>query len=159
MKSCFLIFSLLLSFYSFAEYSAEYPQGPIPSLTPGRLCERPDEYRYPERIPYCSRDVDSSLKADIFREYRDQGFRLNPKERNQYKIDHLIPLCAGGSNHEDNLWPQHMSIYVITDRLESLGCEKLKLGKILQKDLVDLILAAKKDLDRVSDTLTYLERL
>lgn len=159
MQITFFIFSLFFSLTVCAGYVAEYPQGPLPSLTPGKLCERPDSYRYPERIAYCNRDVDPDLKAEIFRDYRQEGYRLNPKERRDYKIDHLIPLCAGGSNSEDNLWPQHMSIYAITDQLESLGCEKLKLGKILQRDLVNMIIAAKKDLNLVPQTIDYLSRL
>jgi hypothetical protein len=141
------------------DFKAEYPLGPVESLTPGSLCDRPDAYRYPERIPYCNRAVDPSLKDDVFREYRNEGYRLTPSHRSQYKIDHLIPLCAGGSNNETNLWPQHMSVYVKTDPLEPIGCEKLKNGKIKQKDLVKLILEAKKNLSLVPKTLQYLQKL
>jgi hypothetical protein len=140
-------------------YKAEYPKGPETQLTPGSYCDRPDTYRYPERIAYCNRDVDPQLKADVFKEYRNQGYRLDLKHRNDYKIDHLIPLCAGGSNHEDNLWPQHVSIYTLTDPLESVGCEKLKAGKIKQVDLVALIISAKKDLSLVKKTLGILNGL
>lgn len=157
----FISLFLVLTATSFAgnSFKGEYPKGPESSLTPGRLCERPDAYRYPERIAYCNRDVDPMLKDDVFREYRNEGYRLNPKERGRYKIDHLIPLCAGGSNDEDNLWPQHESLYLQTDQLESLGCEKLKLAKIKQADLVKLIIAAKKDTSLVQKTLSYLMRL
>jgi hypothetical protein len=133
--------------------------GPLDILTPGSLCDLPDAHRYPERIAYCNRAVDTTLKDDVFKEYRLAGFRLNPRHRSQYKIDHLIPLCAGGSNRENNLWPQHMSIFERTDGLESLGCTKLKAGKIKQAALVKLILAAKKDLKLVTKTMKQLERL
>lgn len=155
--------SFLISFCSFAAINenikGEFPEGPSEELTPGSLCDRPDTYRYPERIAYCERNVDSSLKDEVFNEYRLAGYRLNPKNRKNYKIDHLIPLCAGGSNHEDNLWPQHESIYNQTDPLELIGCEKLKFGKIKQAELIKLILSAKKDLTLVQKTLHYLTTL
>jgi len=155
----YLIF-LCLSFSAFSRgYGAEFPKGPIEELTPGSLCIRPTEYRYPERIPYCERNVDTHQKEGIFKEYRQLGFRLNPNDRKNYKIDHLIPLCAGGSNKEDNLWPQHVSIYTQTDPLEGIGCEKLKSGRIKQAELVELILAAKKNLKLVPETLSYLTRI
>ena len=158
MKTSLLfIIGLLLTSSLFASipYKAEYPQGPDADLTPGSLCERPDAYRYAEKIPYCNRNVDSSLKADIFQEYRNEGFRLDPQQRSNYKIDHLIPLCAGGSNNENNLWPQHKSVYEITDPLEPAACDAMKAGKIKQAEVVKLILAAKKDLKLVKQTVNY----
>jgi len=156
-----MILGLLITLSAFAgsSFKAEFPIGPESTLTPGSLCDRPDAYRYPERIPYCNRDVDSSLKNDVFREYRDDGYKLNPKDRQKYKIDHLIPLCAGGSNNEDNLWPQHVSIYTQTDPLEGIGCEKLKEGLIKQAELIKLILSAKKDLNLVPEVLRKLQSL
>jgi hypothetical protein len=155
-----LVAFVFISFGVLAErYIADYPIGPVASLTPGRLCERPDAYRYAERIPYCNRDVNPMLKEMIFREYREIGYRLDPRRREDFKIDHLVPLCAGGSNDEDNLWPQHVSIFSQTDTLESLGCEKLKLGKIRHTQLVQLIVAAKRDLNLLPRTLSYLSSL
>lgn len=159
MKYLFLILLLTTQVLAAREYIAEYPKGPDSELTPGSLCDRPDAYRYAERIPYCNRDVDPTLKADVFREYREEGYRLNPKQRDDYKIDHLIPLCAGGSNKESNLWPQHISIYTQTDPLESLGCEKLRAGKIKHRHLVQLILSAKRNTSLVPSTLKYLSGL
>lgn len=158
----FLFLTLLLSISAQATdviFKAEFPTGPDSELTPGSLCDRPDQYRYPERIAYCSRDVDGQLKKEVFEEYRQGGFRLDPKDRSNYKIDHLIPLCAGGSNHEDNLWPQHVTIYSQTDSLESIGCEKLKTGRIKQAELIRLILEAKKNLALVKKTFLQLSNL
>lgn len=63
------------------------------------------QYRYPEHIAYCERDVTTQTKNDVFATYRNElGFKLDVRNRANYKIDHFIPLCAGGSNHEDNLW-------------------------------------------------------
>lgn len=159
MKALFL--GLLISSGLFAEviYKADFPQGPDASVTPGSLCSSPDAYRYPEHIPYCNRGVDRDSKDDVFRQYRSMGYRLDPKNRAQYKIDHLIPLCAGGSNREDNLWPQHESVYKITDPMEPLACDKLKAGVIKQAQLVELIIAAKHNLNLVPRTMQYLRSL
>ncbi len=159
MKLFIIGLILCSSLFASVEYKAEYPQGPLADLTPGSLCDRPDAYRYAERVPYCNRDVDSSLKAEIFQEYRNEGFRLDPSQRSSYKIDHLIPLCAGGSNREDNLWPQHKSVYEITDPLEPAACDAMKAGKIKQAEAVKLILAAKRDLKLVKKTVNYFHDL
>jgi hypothetical protein len=159
----FLIITLLICFNLFAgvksNLSNEYPLGPLAVLTPGSLCDHPTTYRYPEQIPYCERNVNRELKEHIFQQYRNEGFRLNPGDRSSYKIDHLIPLCAGGSNHQDNLWPQHRTVYLQTDLLEGLGCEKLKAARIKQSELIKLILAAKKDLTLVDQTLSFLKNI
>jgi hypothetical protein len=159
MKLFILGLILSTSLFASIEYKAEYPKGPDAVLTPGSLCERPDAYRYAEKIPYCNRSVDGSLKADIFNEYRNEGYRLDPKTRSSYKIDHLIPLCAGGSNNEDNLWPQHKSVYAITDPRAPAACDAMPAGKIKQAAVVKMILAAKKDLSLVKKTVEYFQSL
>ena len=137
----------------------EYPLAPIPQLTPGELCSSPTEYRYQENIPYCERDVAYELKEQVFNEYRLAGFLIPANERSSYKIDHFIPLCAGGANTFENLWPQHKTIYEITDSLEVLACEKLKLGKINQRNVVALIKKAKMNLNQVRSVRDQLARL
>lgn len=136
-----------------------YPLNPDPGLTPGSLCTEPDSYRHPEQIPYCERNVNSFLKESIFIAYkRDLGYRLTG-DRNLYKIDHLIPLCAGGSNNRDNLWPQHVKLSTITDQIESVGCEKLSKEKITQKALIELVIRAKMDLTQAPKILKGLKKL
>ncbi|MFY7993402.1 MAG: hypothetical protein ACOVP4_08940 [Bacteriovoracaceae bacterium] len=137
----------------------EYPLAPIPQLTPGELCSYPTEYRYQENIPYCERDVAYELKEQVFNEYRRAGFVIPANERSNYKIDHFIPLCAGGANTFENLWPQHKTIYEITDSLEVLACEKLKQGKITQRNVVALIKKAKMNLSQVRSVRDQLARL
>jgi hypothetical protein len=157
MKHCLFF---ILTIFAFNAYSLDYPKGPNSELTPGSLCQRASSYRYAEQIPYCDRDVSSQLKGEIFENYRNQlGFKLDPKTRSSYKIDHFFPLCAGGSNEETNLWPQHVSVYTITDPLEGLGCEKMKDGKILQKNLIILIKRAKLNLSEVPEILKKLQDL
>lgn len=156
ITALFFVFTLI----SGSAFSAEYPQGPDQALTPGTLCDRPDTHRYPEKIPYCSRDVSRNQKKQIFAIYRSElGYVLDLTRRSDYKIDHYVPLCAGGSNDQTNLWPQHVSIFTITDPIEALGCEKLAMGKIRQKVLIDLIRRAKNDLKSASMVLEEIRNI
>lgn len=130
----------------------DFPIGPDPKMTSGALCEHADRIRYPERIAYCTRDVDTSTKLAIIATYdRELGYRIGQMNRGDFKIDHLIPLCAGGGNEVNNLWPQHKSIYAITDPLEPEICQKMAQGRLKQSDAVQLILQAKTHLDQVSE--------
>lgn len=135
-----------------------FPRTPDARLTQGSLCSTPSEYRYPERIPYCERELNSFRKEAIFLAYRNLGYSLSG-DRGQYKVDHYIPLCAGGSNEDTNLWPQYFTISAITDPLEPLGCEVLAKGRISQKDLVELIMKAKNNLKEVPAVIKYLRSL
>jgi hypothetical protein len=153
-----LLFLSLLMITSMA-LAAEYPTAPIEEVTPGDLCDRPDAFRYPENIPYCSRDVDFHTREEVFQTYRRRGFRLTIQNRQDYKIDHLIPLCAGGSNAEENLWPQHVSLFTVTDPIERVGCLKLRDGKIRQRQLIRLIKKAKFNISEARAVLRELESL
>ena len=158
MKKLFAF--VLISLVSVTSFAAnQFPMGPDENLTPGVLCSRPDSRRYPEQIPYCSRNVDTGTKKDIFVKYDQLGFRTRSMDRRQFKIDHYIPLCMGGANDERNLWPQHSTIYTITDPLEQLLCEKMAAGKLLQKDAVALIKEAKNHLDEVPSITSKVEAL
>lgn len=155
-----LIALLLISGTLLSHAGNPYPRVPDLRLTPGDLCTTPVSYRYPEQIPYCEREVDSWTKELVFIKYRELGFSLSG-ERSRYKVDHLIPLCAGGSNELENLWPQYDTISQLTDPLEPLGCTVLSKGKITQKDLVALILEAKlnaKEIPRLLQRLRTLNR-
>ncbi len=139
---------------------ARFPKTPDSTLTPGSLCQRPTQKRYPEGIPYCSRSVDSDLKKEVMREYdRRLGYRVTEMDRGEFKIDHFIPLCMGGSNDADNLWPQHETVYAITDVLEGTACEKMAEGKLRQADAVKWIQEAKRDHSRVGEVLKRLQAL
>jgi hypothetical protein len=155
--------AILLSVFSLNTFAyqdnAKFPSGPDATMTPGSLCTTPDSRRYPEQIAYCSRNVDSQLKRDLFVKYDQMGFRTREMNRMDFKIDHLIPLCMGGSNNENNLWPQHKSIYNITDPLEPLLCQKMANGRLLQKKAVEYILNAKHHLDEVPRIMAEVNRL
>lgn len=142
----FALIALSLSAYA-DDQSSKFPQGPDAHITPGSLCETPDSFRYPERIKYCSRAVDGDRKVQIIRTYDSQlGFAIQQMPRSDFKIDHLIPLCAGGSNQNDNLWPQHKSVYAVTDPFEPALCDLMAAGKLKQSEVVDLVLDLKHDL-------------
>jgi hypothetical protein len=145
--------AIVLSFVSISTFAysstGNFPKGPDATLTPGALCEHPTEYRYPEKINYCERDVSSDLKKAIFVQYDQLGYRTRDLNRMAFKIDHYIPLCMGGANSQKNLWPQHESVYAITDPLEPLLCEKMANGRLLQKKAVEYIIYAKNHLDEV----------
>lgn len=161
IKTAILAFVLVLSSLTFAESKLRpYPQGPDTSVTPGDVCHHADEYRYPERIAYCNRNVDSKLKAEIIRDYdKNLGYNISGMDRQKFKIDHFIPLCMGGSNERVNLWPQHETVYKITDPLEPALCDKMAQGKILQAEAMDLIRQAKLNLDQVPEILAKINSL
>lgn len=156
----FLAFATVLSGAASALERSRFPLGPDPQLTPGSYCEHPDSYRYPEHIPYCERNVNRNTKQRVIQMYNEQlGFDIRPGERSQYKIDHLIPLCAGGSNNINNLWPQHQSVYSLTDPLEPLVCEKMSKGRVSQKRAIELLMHAKLHLEDVEKVMAELEAL
>lgn len=152
----------ILSFQTALAFSptGTFPMGPNPQTTPGDLCSKPTSYRYPEKIKYCDRNVESSFKNEIIQMYdRQFGYSIGRMQRSQFKIDHYIPLCAGGSNELQNLWPQHVSVYTITDPLEPLICEKMAAGRLSQAKAVEFIKAAKNDLKKVADIIKIVSRL
>jgi hypothetical protein len=149
-KTNSILFSLLLTIaFSATAFAADFPTGPELSVTPGKLCDQPTGTRYPENIAYCTRDVTYDTKEILMKEY-DQKFdyHIMAMARTDFKIDHLIPLCAGGSNDITNLWPQHKSVYAITDPIEPAICNKMEQGKLKQADAVRLVLQAKTHLDQ-----------
>ncbi|MGE3973832.1 MAG: hypothetical protein AB7F59_04825 [Bdellovibrionales bacterium] len=135
--------------YEIPQKNTVYPVSPDQTLTRGSLCSNPNTYRYPEQIAYCTRSVETSLKWQIIRMYNTKlGYHIEESKRSQYKIDHFFPLCAGGSNNVDNLWPQHVSVYTITDPLEPEVCNKMAAGRLSQKQALIYIRDAKLNLRR-----------
>lgn len=158
IRSLVVTLSLLVAMVSGA--SQEFPTAPDPSLTPGSLCDQPDSVRYPERIKYCSRDVDTELKREIIQDYNEKlGYGIRHHQRSQFKIDHYIPLCMGGSNHKDNLWPQHQTVYKHTDHLEMTACEKMADGRLSQRLAVEYIRKAKADYRKAREIIREIEGL
>lgn len=155
-----LSISTLIFTISSLAIANDFPTHPDPIMTPGSVCNDADENRYPEGIAYCERDVETRTKREIIRRYDAKlGFHIQSMNRNHFKIDHLIPLCAGGSNEVSNLWPQHRSIYELTDPLEPLLCEKMARGRIRQKDAITFIIQAKMRPEKAPEAYRYLRQL
>jgi hypothetical protein len=96
-----------------------FPISPDRKLTPGSFCEDHKVRRYPEGIAYCNRSVSGATKKDVIHDYDAiLGYEIAKMNRQAFKIDHYIPLCMGGSNDSSNLWPQHESVFKMTDPLE-----------------------------------------
>lgn len=163
LKVLTVILGLVLSFNTsvFAlNTHLSFPLNPQPSLTPGALCNSAGTTRYPERIPYCDREVSSERKDLVVERYDAAfGYKIEQIGRRNFKIDHYIPLCMGGSNEPSNLWPQHPSVYEITDPLEPALCQKMAEGRMKQAEAVRLIKQAKNDLSQAPRILETLKTL
>lgn len=136
----------------------DYPQFPESAMTPGALCDHADEYRYPEHIAYCRRSVSTALKRDIIKTYDEEfNYAIENMPRGQFKIDHYVPLCMGGANSQNNLWPQHESVYTITDPMEGRFCELLAKAQIKQSEAIAQIKYAKLHLEEVPGIVKQLD--
>lgn len=112
---------------------------PDPSLTPGSLCtaDSPDfkGYAYAEKVALCNRNVGQAEKSEVASNYG-----IGSKEQwPNYEFDHLIPLCAGGSNDEDNIWPQPIDEAKEKDKVENSVCSAMKEGTMTQAEAVQKI--------------------
>lgn len=137
-----------------------FPTSPEPSVTPGSVCESPTEYRYPEKIAYCKRNVETNTKREIIKEYDETfGYQIGSMDRQQFKIDHYIPLCMGGSNDRSNLWPQHRTVFEQTDSLEQQLCEKMSQGLLKQAEAIEMIKHAKNNLHEIDGIQAEIEAL
>lgn len=137
-----------------------FPVMPEDVVTKGSLCKTGNTKRYPEGILYCERNVSTNTKKNIIKEYDEMfGYSIGSMNRQDFKIDHLIPLCAGGSNDKSNLWPQHKSVFTITDPLEFCICQKMAAGRLKQKDAIQIILHAKTHLDEVPNVMAQVESM
>lgn len=150
---------LVLSLLSWGALAEDFPRTPDATLTPGTLCSTPDSYRYPENIPYCNRAVSSSRKREVMEDYdRELGYRTLEMPRSEFKIDHYIPLCMGGSNAKTNLWPQHVSVGSLTDPVEPLLCREMEEGRMTQAEAVDKIKEVKANPETGPAVADELER-
>lgn len=157
-QSLVLVLAFVVSNLAFG--NDKFPIGPVHSMTPGSLCENSPVRRYPENIVYCERNVDTHLKKEIIKMYDEKfGYSIRQMSRGDFKIDHFIPLSIGGSNSIENLWPQHKSVYVVTDDLEHLLFDKISTGKIKQDDAIRVIREGKLDLSKVPELIDYVNHL
>ena len=158
-----MIFSLILVSSLLSLLMAQtppFPSTPNLEMTPGKVCDKPTGHRYAEQVAYCERDVTYETKEMLIKRYdHELGYRIESMNRAEFKIDHFIPLCVGGSNDPQNLWPQHKSIYEVTDPVEPLVCQKMLEGKLLQVNAIELIKRAKTELETVPEVLNELKAL
>ena len=157
IRNFFVVLVLFVSLFSYAE---RFPVGPNSEMTPGSLCQFSNTKRYPEGITYCERNVETQLKKEIIKKYDEVlGFEIRQMNRADFKIDHFIPLSIGGSNNQDNLWPQHKSVFTVTDPLEHELAAKISSARITQAEAVRVIREAKNNLGRVPELLDYVKGL
>jgi len=109
------------------------------NVTPGVLCSASDpnfsNYDYPEHVARCTRNVNTAEKEQIAAEYGN----LPKANWPQYEFDHLIPLCAGGSDDIGNLWPQPIDDAHKKDVLEDQICNAMKAGTMTQAEAVQKV--------------------
>lgn len=133
MRSVVLAFSLLL--LSGAGWAGTYSL-PDPQLTPGTLCSENDpnfdKLDYPEQIARCKRNVSEDEKAQIAHDYGD----IPKSNWHNYEFDHLIPLCAGGSDDIRNVWPQPIGEAHDKDKLEDEVCSGMRDGTLSQAEAI-----------------------
>lgn len=131
MRRIALFFMVMWTFMSYASFTT-----PDAKLTPGKLCTPSDRnfkgYDYEERVARCNRNVSRSEKMDVAAAYGN----IPTSEWPKYEFDHLIPLCAGGSNDPENLWPQPIDEAHKKDQLENDVCLAMQAGTLTQSQAV-----------------------
>ena len=104
---------------------------PDPVKTPGSLCTATDPnfdgFRYKEKIPHCARNVSNQEKDAIATAYG-----LPKSEYVNVEFDHYIPLSLGGSDAQDNIWPEPHPGSFEKDKLEEQLFQQLTKGTITQ---------------------------
>jgi hypothetical protein len=112
---------------------------PNSTQTPGLLCTPQDPnfkmYDYPEHIARCTRNVGTDEKLKIAATYGN----IAQSEWPNYEFDHLIPLCAGGSDDITNLWPQPIAEAHKKDVLENDICLAMKAGTLTQAQAIQKV--------------------
>jgi hypothetical protein len=125
-KVSFVLVGLTISQFSF---SMTIPNA---QLTPGVLCTPSDSdfkgYDYPSKVPRCNRNIGNQEKAEVAKNYGN----IPASEWVNYEFDHFMPLCAGGSNNIQNLWPQPIAEAKQKDVIEVQVCTALKAGTMTQ---------------------------
>lgn len=105
-----------------------------PHLTPGALCSTTDrdfDHMAAGGFAVCHRSVSTSKKHRVLARYG-----VPWAVRAHYEVDHLVPLCAGGSNAVQNLWPEPVEDAARKDRLENAVCARLRRGTTTQREAV-----------------------
>ncbi len=137
MKLRNILFIVLSLTISNAAFSMQLPD---PKLTPGVLCSASDPdfqgYDYPSHVARCKRNISNQEKLDVARNYGN----IPQSQWVNYEFDHYMPLCAGGSNSPQNLWPQPIAEAKKKDVVEVQVCTALKAGTMTQDQALQKIL-------------------
>ena len=109
-----------------------------PKITPGKLCTPDDPnfdgFVYPSHVAHCTRAVSEAMKKAVADAYRVPQSRWS-----QVEFDHLIPLCAGGTNSVLNLWPEPLPHAHEKDKVENQICIGLRDGRINQRQALKIL--------------------
>jgi hypothetical protein len=111
---------------------------PNPAWTPGATCSRDDpdfdEERYPARVAHCRRHITEAEKARVAERYG-----IPREDWHLYEFDHFVSLNAGGSNADENLWPQPIDDAKEKDIVEDEVYNGLRRGTLTQAEGVEKI--------------------
>jgi hypothetical protein len=136
--------SLCLLLFSSNVLAAQhyFPIVPNSKMTPGAYCRpgQPDfqGLRYAQRIPSCRRNVSHELKDAVYNAYG-----IPPRCRNNYTVDHFIPLSIGGNNQFENLWPEHALVKRSRMQFETEIHVAVSEGKMNQQQAIQLVYKVK----------------
>jgi hypothetical protein len=98
------LFAIVAALPAFAEDALIRPDdaltpGVVASTDPNDVCGVIDGLSYSKR----HRHTPQGLKEEVYAAY--QVHREDREGRN-FEIDHRVPLCLGGADVRENLWPQ-----------------------------------------------------
>ena len=129
---------------------SQVPQGmyPNPLFTQGKAdtlnaSELQATY-YGQTYSQSHRNVNQAEHTQVYDEY---NVPQNQRNIQNGEIDHLYPLCAGGSNDISNLWYQPINViykgqnvgFKLKDRLETWVCVQIKANRITPQDAFENI--------------------
>jgi hypothetical protein len=102
-------------------------------IAPGSLCTEDDpdfqEYRYPEQISYCRRNLSSARKEAIKRK-----FGIPREDWSLYQIDHVYSLWVGADNSDRNLMPITVPQHEWKNQMEAVIRPLVVSGEMTQSE-------------------------
>lgn len=103
---------------------AIFASSPDPVLTPGKVDASVTKEVICSTRTRDRRKVTKKMRIEVARRY---GV---PYDSGKFETDHRAPLCAGGANDIENLWPQPWSEAREKDKIEVRTCRQLCRGEI-----------------------------